>query len=135
MHALADDLVARHAEEFFRGAVDQNVTEIARILHHDGNRDVFDHRVEELARSAGFLLGALALGHIDDRNQRSGAAPIHQLAAENRNVDPAAVGLDVAGGAVALVSPGAFGDVLNAANVSSGDFRSSRRMPRNCSRL
>ena len=115
MHGLADELFARHAEEFFRGAVDQNETKIGGILHHDGNRGVFDHRREELTRAARFFLGALALGHVDDRNQRSGAALIRQLAAENRNVDPAAVGLDVAGGAIALVDSGAFGDVLNAA--------------------
>ena len=121
---LADDAVARRAEEGFRGAVHQDMPEVARVLDDDRGRHVLDDRVEEFARALNFRFGALALGDVDRGDEGRRAPAMIEEPRIDRHFDQLAIRLPMTpahavqiGAVVGLCDPARAIPVLGRTNI------------------
>ena len=92
---LADDLLARHSEKLFAGAIDQDIAMLLRFLDEEDRRHVFHDRIEERTGATQFLLRPPALGDVDRDAQRRQMALVRKHLGINDDIDRRSVRLDV----------------------------------------
>src|SRR5262249_22026094 len=95
--SLSQNLVAHPSQLLLGGTIHENTLPVVGALYGDRRRDVFKDGVEELAGAADLVLGALAVGNVDQSHDRSRAALVDHRPAVVFDVEQRAVGFRVNG--------------------------------------